>query len=79
MLDLCRCHLLNVNDDGGEHGLPVAVYTAEDIFVEFDDALGFSLTHGNTILRPPNSRHFQRRAEQYLRFLASFVLIFQLR
>ena len=79
MLDLCRCHLLNVNDDGGEHGLPVAVNATENVYVELDDALGFFLTHGNTILRPPNSPHFQRRAEQYLRFLASFVPIFQLR
>lgn len=79
MLYLCRCHLLNVNNDGIQQGLPAAVYTAEDIFVEFDDALGFFLAHGNTILRPPNSHHFQRRAEQYLRFLASFVPIFQLR
>ena len=46
MLDLCRCHLLNVNDDGGEHGLPVAVNATENVFVEFDDALGFFLAHG---------------------------------
>ena len=79
MLYLCRCHLLNVKLNGIQQGLPSAVYMAEDTFVEFDVALGIFLAHGNTILRPPNSHHFQRRAEQYLRFLASFVPIFQLR